>query len=146
MEQKDDIFSADLINSYLNDGFIYCILTNLKNREIPLVKIGKIEIKRQDTEEQVYNKLLRRYNTYYPEYSVIHFKRTGNCHLAEVLVFKELKELHYTKEMYLFNESEIQEAFIKASDRYPCVDELLKTCYNINVLNNTNELMRKLSK
>jgi hypothetical protein len=43
---------------YLNDGFIYCILTNLKHEQnqIPLVKIGKIEMKRQDTDEQVYNK------------------------------------------------------------------------------------------
>lgn len=144
MEQKDDIFSSELINSYLNDGFIYCILTNLKKEKNCLVKIGKIEMKRQDTEEQVYNKLLRRYNTYYPQYSVIYFKRTGNCHLAETFVFKELKKLHYIKEMYFFDEFEIQEAFAKASDRYPCVDELLKICYNINVLNNTNKLLKRL--
>lgn len=132
-----------LISGYLNDGFIYCILTNLHHtKDSKLVKIGKTRMNGTDTEDQVYQKLLRRYNTYYPNYSVILFKRTGNCHLAESLVFEELQELHHKKEMYMFDESKINSAFAKALDRYKCVDELLKCCYDLEILNKANNLIK----
>lgn len=137
--------SEELVNSYLNDGFVYCILTKIKNDDYQLVKIGKMQFKRQDTEKQVYRRLLRRYNTYYPEYIVKHFTRTGNCHLTEKAIFKDLKtqSLHYNREIYIYDEELINKAFKKACDKYPCIKTLIYNS-NINVLNNTNKLMKIL--
>ena len=138
--------SAELVNSYLNDGFVYCILTKLKKDDFQLAKIGKIQFKRQDTEQQVYKKLLRRYNTYYPEYTVKNFTRTGDCHLTEISIFRELKKhsLHHNKEIFIYDEHLINSAFQKACDKYPCITKLI---YNsdINVLNYTNKLMKILN-
>ena len=92
----------ELLESYDNDGYIYCLMTGLSvlsngssQQEHSLVKIGKIGMKKNENEQQVIDKLLRRYNTYYPDYDVIHFMRVGNCHKAEMSIFESLKHLHY---------------------------------------------------
>ncbi len=134
--------SNKLVDSYLNDGFIYCILTGLSHNGNKIVKIGKTSMKIQDDETQVYKKLLTRYGTYYPDYSVVHFKRTGNCHSAEKLVFKKLKKLHYTKELYFFDESKIELVFGKVINRYECLEELLNKYSDTEVLNKANRILK----
>jgi hypothetical protein len=133
-----------LVDSYYNDGYIYCLSTGLKANDISLVKIGKIGMKVNDTEQQVINKLLRRYNTYYPDYEVIQFVRVGNCHKAELSVFELLKDtgLHYKREIY-YNNNKISEVFDNISKEYPSIqDQLLKSdSITISSLNNK---LRKL--
>jgi hypothetical protein len=133
-----------LVDSYYNDGYIYCLSTGLKVNDISLVKIGKIGMKVNDTEQQVINKLLRRYNTYYPDYDVLQFVRVGNCHKAELSVFELLKDtgLHYKREIY-YNNNKISEIFDNISKEYPSIqDQLLKSdSITISSLNNT---IRKL--
>ena len=131
-----------LIESYYNDGYVYCLSTGLNHDDVPLVKIGKIEMKRNDTEQQVLNKLLRRYNTYYPDYDVIQFVRVGNCHKAELYVFELLKEYHYKREIYYYNEI-ISDMFEKICDEYPSIQEQL-VCIDTNVVSVVNSKIREL--
>jgi hypothetical protein len=136
---------SQLISSYYNDGYIYCLLTRIFDpvSKKQLVKIGKTKMKTQDTEKQVIKRLLARYNTYYPEYDVLHFIRTGNCHLAEKQIFRNLKDLHYKKEIYIYDKRQIQRAFDVANKCYPNTQEqLLKL--NIDQITSTNETIRDL--
>ena len=133
-----------LLDSYYNDGYIYCLSTGLKVNDVPLVKIGKIGMKVNDTEQQVINKLLRRYNTYYPDYEVIQFIRVGNCHKAELSVFELLKDtgLHYKREIY-YNNNKISEVFDNIKEEFPSIQEqLLKS--NSTTTSNLNNIIRKL--
>lgn len=133
-----------LLDSYYNDGYIYCLSTGLKVNDVPLVKIGKIGMKVNDTEQQVINKLLRRYNTYYPDYEIIHFIRVGNCHKAELSVFELLKDtrLHYKREIY-YNNNKISEVFDNIKEEFPSIQEqLLKS--NSTTTSNLNNIIRKL--
>ena len=124
-----------VLNVVLNS----CLLTGLNHSDVPLVKIGKIEMKRNDTEQQVLNKLLRRYNTYYPDYDVIQFVRVGNCHKAELYVFELMKEHHYKREIYYYNKDMISNVFEKMCNEYPSIqDQLLYTDTSIvSLLNST---------
>ena len=122
------LMTADeLLESYDNDGYVYCLMTGLsKVNSMSLVKIGKIGMKKNETEQQVIDKLLRRYNTYYPDYEVVHFMRTGNCHKAELSIFELLKHLHYRREIYTYVFEDIKDAFEKAGMDYPSIQEQLE--------------------
>ena len=138
---------SQLINSYYNDGYVYCLLTRMQDpvSKKQLVKIGKTKMKIENTEKQVVKKLLARYNTYYPEYDVLHFIRTGNCHLAEKQVFKFLKKLHYKKEIYIYDKKQIQSAFDMINKCFPnAQQQLLKL--NVEQITTTNETIRALEK
>lgn len=116
----------NLLSSFKNDGYVYCLLLPLKFNGCKLVKIGKIEMKRNDTEQQVLNKLLRRYNTYYGDkYDVINFERVGNCHDAEKFLFENLKSIKYDREMYFYNEKLLSDAFEELSSIFPNIQTLL---------------------
>jgi chitinase len=132
-----------IINSYYNDGYVYCLLTPIYSSNNKLAKIGKIEMKRSDTEQQVINKLIRRYNTYYSDkYEIIHFERVGNCHDAEKMIFNILNNLHYKRELYKYDEDKMSNAFDIMTDEYPCIQKLLcKT--GISILSNTNKILRQ---
>lgn len=136
---------SKLISSYYNDGYVYCLLTRMRDpvSKKQLVKIGKTKMKIQDTENQVVKRLLSRYNTYYPEYDVIHFIRTGNCHLAEKHVFKNLKKLHYKKEIYIFDKKQIQKAFDITNKCFPNAQEQLLEL-NVDQITTANETIRNL--
>ena len=136
---------SQLISSYYNDGYVYCLLTRMFDpvSKKQLVKIGKTKMKTQDTEKQVIKRLLTRYNTYYPEYDVLHFIRTGNCHLAEKHVFKNLKKLHYKKEIYIYDKRQIQRAFNVANKCYPNAQEQLLEL-NVDQITIANETIRNL--
>lgn len=126
----------ELIDSYINDGYIYCILPK-SNDKPPVVKIGKTICEKN---------LLARYSTYLPGCSILLCKRTGNLHLAEKMVFKELTSIHYENEWFHFNEDKIESAFKKAIDKYPSVETLLNSCYDLNLLNRANRDIRVIKK
>ena len=136
---------SQLISSYYNDGYVYCLLTRMFDpvSKKQLVKIGKTKMKTQDTENQVIKRLLTRYNTYYPEYDVLHFIRTGNCHLAEKHIFKNLKKFHYKKEIYVYDKKQIQRAFDIAKRSYPNAQEQLLEL-DVDQLTTANETIRNL--
>lgn len=140
-----DMKQSRLINSYYNDGYVYCLLTRMSDpvSKKQLVKIGKTKMKTQDTENQVIKRLLTRYNTYYPEYDVLHFIRTGNCHLAEKHIFKNLKKFHYKKEIYVYDKKQIQRAFDIAKRSYPNAQEQLLEL-DVDQLTTANETIRNL--
>lgn len=141
--------TTNIVNSYYNDGYVYCILTGMyvKSHNLmvppPLVKIGKVEMKKNETEQQVVNKLVRRYNTYYPDYEIIQFLRTGDCHKAEEYIFELLKPLHYKREIYVYSYEHIIEAFEKASIKYPNIQDLLEKEDIKNVIN-ANRIIRDM--
>lgn len=134
----------NLKESFYNDGFVYCILTNLKGHERNLVKIGKIEMRRLDTEQQVLDKLVRRYNTYYPDYEILDFMRTGNCHKAETNIFErlKLKGLHYKRELFFHEQELIKEAFDIACEKYPNIQDLLEKT-PVTILTSFNNNLRE---
>lgn len=134
-----------LIDSYLNDGYIYCILQK-SNNQTQIVKIGKMSFASSKTKEQLEQRLLLRYSTYFPGCSIFLCERTGNHHLAEKMVFKELSRIHHKKEWYFFNEAKIKFAFKKSIDKYPSVEILLGSCYDLSVLNRANRDIRVIQK
>ena len=146
-----DVTEDELLDSYENDGYVYCIMTGLNIRSytvlelnfVSLVKIGKIGMKRNETEQQVLDKLVRRYNTYYPDCEVIQFMRTGNCHKAEVSIFESLKHLHYKREIYTYKFEDIQDAFEKAAKEYPNIQEILEKA-DVKVVSDFNKKLRDL--
>lgn len=127
-----------LVNSYLNDGYIYCI--HVKGSET--VKIGKTTMNSKYNEEEVLSKLLNRYSTYYPDCYILNYIRVGNYHKAEVTIFNLLDHLHSNKEHFQFNETEITNAFNIIKELYPDVNSLVKNT-NINLLAKTNIILRK---
>ena len=131
----------NLVDSYYNDGYVYCLKIPSNIFGVELVKIGKIEMKRDDTEQNVIDKLLRRYNTYYVEYDVLEFMRVGNCHLAEKYIFEILKEMHYKKEMYVYDNMKITNAFKAALERYPNIRDRLASV-DINTMSKLNGVIR----
>lgn len=151
MSMHDSVLMTtdELLDSYDNDGYVYCIMTGLNIRSytvlelnfVPLVKIGKIGMKKNETEQQVLDKLIRRYNTYYPDFEVIQFMRTGNCHKAEVSIFEALKHLHYRREIYTYKFEDIQEAFNKAAKEYPNIQEQLEKA-DVHVVSELNKKLR----
>ena len=145
------ITEDELLESYENDGYVYCIMTGLNIRSytvlelnfVPLVKIGKIGMKKNETEQQVLDKLIRRYNTYYPDFEVIQFMRTGNCHKAELSIFESLKHLHYRREIYSYKFDDINVAFEKALKEYPSIQERLEKA-DVYVVSDFNKKLRDL--
>lgn len=144
------LMTADeLLESYDNDGYVYCIMTGLNIRSytvlelnfVPLVKIGKIGMKKNETEQQVLDKLIRRYNTYYPDFEVIHFMRTGNCHKAELSIFDSLKHCNYKREIYTYDFDSIQQAFEKASQEFPNIQDQLEKA-DVQVVSELNQKLR----
>lgn len=133
---------SKILDSYYNDGYVYCFLsglTNVNNKN--LVKIGKTQFKATDTEQQTMNGLLRRYSTYYPDFEVIHFLRVGNCHLAELKLFELLKNLHYHKEHYIFDKDLVNNAFNQVSTEFPNIQDLI-TSVDINTSTRINKIIR----
>lgn len=133
----------EILKSFENDGYIYCLLTPLNYMDSKLVKIGKIEMKRNDTEKQVLNKLLRRYSTYYDDmYTVLHFIRVGDCHEAEKRLFKKLSSIKYNRELYFYDLKKISNEFENTSKIYPNIQILLSD-NNIETLTKLNSNRRR---
>lgn len=113
-----------LNENYKEDGYIYCIKTGLKVENKEIVKCGRVEMKIEENEIEVVEKVLRRYNTYYTDCEIIHWKRVGNNKKAEKRLFEKLKELHYEKEKFI-NDSKIENIFNEIEKEYPCIESII---------------------
>jgi hypothetical protein len=108
-----------------NDGFIYCIKTNLKYNDKNIVKIGKTKFGNKKSKNEVENHIMQRYGTYYPDCSILYLQRVGNHHKAEKMIFKLLKNIHLKKELFYYYENSIKIAFKNIINKYPNIDSFL---------------------
>ena len=113
-------------DNYKEDGFIYCIKTGLKLNGKEIVKCGRVEMKREESEMDVIEKLIRRYNTYYTDCEVLYWKRVGNNREAERDLFKKIKEFHYEKEKFIYDKK-IEIAFEQLEEEYPSIENIIGT-------------------
>lgn len=118
-----DIYNY-LKTNYKEDGFIYCIKTGIEINKREIVKCGRIEMKIEEDEIEIVNKLLRRYNTYYADCEILYWKRVGNNKEAEKRLFEKIKELHYEKEKFWLDER-IKEAFEEVETEYPSIEDTI---------------------
>ena len=127
-----------------NDGFIYCIKTNLKYANKEIVKIGKTKFGNKNSKREVENHIMQRYGTYYPDCSILHLQRVGDHHRAEKMIFKLLNGHHVKKEFFYHSDKNINFAFEKITQKYPNVDVFLnkktvKDLTKINVIRREEE-------
>lgn len=127
-----------------NDGFIYCIGTNLKYKDKEIVKIGKTKFGNKKSKKEVENHIMQRYGTYYPYYSILQLQRVGDHHRAEKMIFKLLKKYHVKKEFFYYSDKIIKNAFNRIIKKYPNVDNFLneknsKDLTKINVIRREKE-------
>jgi hypothetical protein len=108
-----------------NDGFIYCIKTNLKYSDKDIVKIGKTKFGNKNSKKEVENHIMQRYGTYYPDCSILHLQRVGDHHRAEKMIFRLLNRYHVKKEFFYQNDKNIKFAFKKITLKYPNIDVFL---------------------
>ena len=128
-----------VIDGYLNDGCIYCIKTGNFIESNQIVKIGKTIIK--ENEDITLDSLLNRYSTYYPNCIIYKFVRVSNRHTAEKYIFEILKDIHYKKEHFYFNERLINDAFDKIKIEYPDINTMVINC-DINTVSHLNKELR----
>jgi len=126
---------------FKNDGYLYCINTDININDKLIVKIGKIGMKMNETEIQVENKLSRRYSTYYPEHNLLYFQRVNNCHKAEIDLFESISSLRYKRELFYYDKDAIEIAFSMISKKYPDIDNMIKKM-DINELTQLNKDIR----
>lgn len=126
-----------------NDGFIYCIRTNLKYDEKDIVKIGKTKFGNKTSKNQVENHIMQRYGTYYPDCSILYLQRVGDHHKAERMIFKLMKKSHLKKEFFYYSENSIKIAFKKITKKYPNVDLFLnkKNVKDLTKINITRRII-----
>lgn len=127
-----------LKTGYKNDGYIYCIDPGIMVENKPVVKIGKISMKLEETEIDIENKLASRYGTYYPDYDLLYFERVNDCHLAEKELFKILSDIRYKKEMFYRSVDKIEHGFNIIREKYPDIDRYIVNLdtYDLNKINN----------
>jgi hypothetical protein len=125
-----------------NDGFIYCIKTNLKYADKDIVKIGKTKFGNKKSKREVENHIMQRYGTYYPDCNILHLQRVGDHHRAEKMIFKLLKRHHVKKEFFYYYDKNINFAFKKIIQKYPNVDVFLNK-KNVKDLTKINVIRRE---
>jgi len=131
-----------ILDNYTNDGYLYCIKTNLDGKDI--VKIGKTGMKMKDSEDHVITKLHRRYNTYYPSYEMLYLIRVNNHNEAERKLFSMLSHLRLDEkhEIFYYEQMEIDRVFGIIKAMYPCIDSLIKEL-NVDDLTVLNNIIRE---
>jgi hypothetical protein len=125
-----------------NDGFIYCIRTNLKYNNKHIVKIGKTKFGNKTSKTQVENHIMQRYGTYYPDCTILYLQRVGDHHKAERMIFNILKKNHVKKELFYYVDANIKIAFRKIINKYPSVDLFLNK-KNVKDLTKINAIRRE---
>lgn len=108
------------IDGYHNDGYVYCIKTGNHINGKQIVKIGKTVMK--ESEEITLSNLLNRYSTYYPNCIIYKSVRVSNHHDAEKYIFEILRDIHYKKEHFYFDENKIEQAFNFIKTSYPDIN------------------------
>ena len=130
------------IDGYNNDGYIYCITgTFIENNNTiyKTCKIGKTEMK--TTSDKTLSALLDRYSTYIPDSKIYKFIRVSNCHKAEVNIFEILKDVHYKKEHFYFDQNKIDYAFNRIKTDYPDINTIVINS-DIITVSNLNKQIR----
>ena len=127
------------IDGYQNDGYVYCIKTDNQINGNQIVKIGKTSMK--ETEDITLSTLLNRYSTYHPNCIIYKSIRVSNCHKAEVDIFNILKDIHYKKEHFYFDENKIQQAFDLIKTSYPDINTIVSNS-DIVMVSNLNKQIR----
>jgi S-adenosylmethionine synthetase len=127
------------IDGYQNDGYVYCIKTNSFIEDNQIVKIGKIGMK--ESEESTLSTLLNRYSTYHPNCVIYKSVRVSNHHDAEKYIFELLKDIHYKKEHFYFDEHKIEQAFDLIKTSYPDINTVVLNS-DINTVSNLNKQIR----
>lgn len=110
--------------NYKEDGFIYCIKTGFNENGKSIVKCGRVEMKKEENEFDVVEKVLRRYNTYYMDCEIIYWKRVGNNREAEKKLFRKLEKLHYEKEKFYYDK-QIEDIFNEIEKEYPSIENII---------------------
>lgn len=135
-----------LEENYKEDGFIYCIKTGLKDKNgREIVKCGRVEMKREELEMEVVEKIIRRYSTYYTECEILYWKRVGNNKKAEKELFKKIRELKYEKEKFILEEKKIEESFEEIGRVYPNIEEVIEKI-SIEKQTELNNIIRNIEK
>jgi hypothetical protein len=145
--------SHSILESYKNDGFIYCITSNTIVNGKPVVKIGKTQginkqFSRSRTIENSFyndslNHLIQRYSTYYVNLEVLYFIRVGNHHEAEKMLFDILKKYHIEREFFYFNKFAINIAFKSVEKKFKNIEDLIKKA-NYKQLTYLNYYIREI--
>lgn len=132
-----------LIAAYDNDGFLYCILTNFNDQNV--VKVGKVSMKTQDSDDVVITKLHHRYNTYYPKYEMLYFIRVQQVHKAERFLMSHITDLKLKDrvELYSYNAQRITDAFKKTKTCFPCIATMIAEL-TPEELTSVNKFMRMI--
>lgn len=113
-----------ITDNYKEDGFIYCINTGIKSGDKEIVKCGRVEMKQEENEIDVVEKILRRYNTYYTDCEIVHWKRVGNNKLAEKELFRRLKDFHYEKEKFWYDKI-MEKIFEEIELDFPSIENVI---------------------
>lgn len=125
----------NILEACKNDGFIYCVTSNIILNGKQVVKIGKTQgthpnISRSKIIENSFyndslNNLIQRYSTYYVNFKVLFFIRVGNHHNAEKMLFEILHKYHIEREFYYYNKFAIDIAFKSVEKKFKNINELI---------------------
>lgn len=123
-----------------NDGYIYCIKTNVYHKKKEMVKIGKTQFGNLTCYNQVHTKLLQRYRTYYPKCTILKLIRVNNFHTAEKMCFYKLKNtsLHIKNELYYYNSKIMDNIFINIYKNFPDINSIVNIL-PLSILNDFND-------
>lgn len=132
-----------IYENYLNDGYLYCIKTNMDGKDV--VKIGKTSMKLKDDEDDVITKLQRRYNTYYPQYDMLYFVRVFDHNTAERELFQKIIDLKLKDrcELFEYDRERIDVAFGEITEKFPSIHDLINKL-EPEELTSLNEKIRKI--
>lgn len=135
--------SKVIFDNYGNDGYLYCIKTNMDGRDV--VKIGKTSMKLRDDEDDVIIKLQRRYNTYYPMYDMLYFVRVFDHNTAERELFEKIIDLKLKDrcELFVYDRERIDAAFGEIMQKFPSIHDLINRL-KPEELTKLNENIRKI--
>lgn len=122
------------------DGFIYCISINFDNKKV--IKIGLTKLLKNDSCNKCKMKLKTRYNTYYPNYDLVYFKRVNNVISAENFIKQKLKKYHLKNELYLYNKRIVKSVFNDLDTHFLNINEHIKTL-STTELTKLNQHLRK---
>ncbi len=136
------------------EGYVYCYHTKIKpaskiDQDISLVKIGrtgyKADVGRPGYTGDIENWMICRYNGQYPDGCILFYEYVNNNKKAEKMLFKILRHLRYSHELYYNDTEQIRHAFDIVRETFtPIVEAGIKQL-SITQLQELNAQRRKRS-
>lgn len=114
-----------IVNFEKRGGFLYCLTYDNNIKNVGYVKIGMTHRKLNETNENVLDRLKKRYHTYYPHVNILKFVKVSDCDKAEKTLFTCLKKYHLTNELYKYNKRAIEQSFNKVLNKYSDLSMIL---------------------